>query len=123
MCINFALFNEIIEKNNNSISIIKKYLLLFYDVKWLTVLNLAFTYWQILLTKRNKKYITFLIIYKFYQFWVMPFGLVNISATFQRLMSDILKDYLRKFYLIYLGDIIIYSKSFKDYKWYIRKVL
>ncbi len=53
----------------------------------------------------------------------MPFGLVNALATFQRLMNDILRDYLRKFCLVYLDDIIIYSKSLKDYKRHVRKVL
>ncbi len=64
--INFAFFNEIIEKNNNPISIIKKYLSLFYEVKWLTILDLALIYWQIFLTKRSWKYIVFLIAYIFY---------------------------------------------------------
>src|SRR6266498_1280991 len=53
----------------------------------------------------------------------MPFGLVNALATFQRLMNDVLKDYLRKFCLVYLDDIIIYSKTLKDYKRHVRKVL
>ena len=38
-------------------------------------------------------------------------------------MNDILRDYLRKFCLVYLDDIIIYSKSLKDYKRHVRKVL
>src|SRR6266540_1228294 len=37
-------------------------------------------------------------------------------AFFQRLMNDVLRNYLRKFYLVYLDDIIIYSKSLKDHK-------
>ena len=53
----------------------------------------------------------------------MPFGLVNASATFQQLMNDVLRDYLKKFCLIYLDDIIIYFKSIKDHKRYVRKVL
>ncbi len=116
MCINYASLNEIIKKDNRPIPIIKEYLSLFYGVKWLTVLDLASAYWQILLTKRSKKYTVFLITYRLYQFKVMPFELVNALATFQRLMNNVLRDYLRKFCLIYLDDIIIYSKSLKDHK-------
>ncbi len=116
MCINYAPLNEVTEKDSGPIPIIKKYLSLFHGVKWLTVLNLASAYWQILLTKRSQKYTAFLTAYGLYQFKVMLFGLVNALATFQKLMNDVLKDYLRKFCLVYLDDIIIYSKSLKDHK-------
>jgi len=53
MCINYAPFNKVTEKDSRPIPIIKKYLSLFYGVKWLTVLDLTFAYWQILLTKRS----------------------------------------------------------------------
>jgi len=76
-----------------------------------------------LLTKRSRKYTAFLTAYGLYQFKVIPFGLVNAPATFQRLMNDVLRDYLRKFCLVYLDDIIIYSKSLKDHKRHVRKVL
>src|SRR6266542_927830 len=123
MYINYALLNEVTEKDSGPIPIIKEYLSLFYGVKWLTVLDLASAYWQILLTKRSRKYIAFLTAYRLYQFKVMPFELVNAPATFQRLMNDVLRDYLRKFCLVYLDDIIIYSKSLKDHKRHVRKVL
>ncbi len=116
ICINYAPLNKVTEKDSRPIPIIKEYLSLFYGVKWLTVLDLASVYWQILLTKRSQKYTAFLIAYRLYQFQVIPFGLVNVSATFQRLMNDILKDYLRKFCLVYLDDIIIYSRSLKNHK-------
>ena len=89
----------------------------------MTIFDLASAYWQILLTKRSRKYTAFLTAYGLYQFKVMPFGLVNALATFQRLMNDVLRDYLRKFCLVYLDDIIIYSKSLKDHKQHVRKVL
>ncbi len=53
MCINYAPLNEVTEKDSRPIPIIKEYLALFYGVKWLTVLDLASAYWQILLTKRS----------------------------------------------------------------------
>ncbi len=123
MCINYAPLNEVTEKDSGPILIIKKYLALFHRVKWLTVLDLVSAYWQILLKKRSRKYTAFLTAYGLYQFKVMPFGLVNAPAIFQRLMNNILRDYLKKFCLVYLDDIIIYSKSLKDYKRHVRKVL
>src|SRR6266542_4551125 len=111
MCINYAPLNELTEKDSRPIPIIKEYLSLFHGVKWLTVLDLASAYWQILLIKKSQKYTAFLTAYGLYQFKVMPFGLVNALAIFQRLMNNVLRDYLRKFYLVYLDDIIIYSKS------------
>jgi hypothetical protein len=46
----------------------------------------------------------------------MPFGLNNAPATFQRLINDVLRDYLRKFVAVYLDDIIIFSKDKKSHK-------
>ncbi len=82
MCINYAPLNEVTKKDSGPIPIIKEYLALFHGVKWLTVLDLASAYWQILLAKRSRKYTAFLTAYGLYQFKVMPFGLVNAPATF-----------------------------------------
>ncbi len=68
MYINYASLNEVTKKDSRFIPIIKEYLSLFHEVKWLTVLDLASVYWQILLTKRSQKYIVFLIAYGLYQF-------------------------------------------------------
>src|SRR6266542_714024 len=77
MCINYAPLNEVTKKDSGPIPIIKEYLTLFHGVKWLTVLDLASAYWQILLIKRGQKYTAFLTTYGLYKFKVMPFGLVN----------------------------------------------
>ena len=50
-----------------------------------------------------------------YEFRTMPFGLVNSGASFQRLMGHILKGLECRFALIYIDDIIIFSKSVDGY--------
>ncbi len=52
----------------------------------------------------------------------MPFDLCNVPATFQRLMNQVLRKYLGKFILVYLNDIIIYFKIFKEHKEHVRLV-
>ena len=53
----------------------------------------------------------------------MPFGLVNEPATFQAMMKTILKEFLDHGVVVYLDDILIYSKSLKDHKALIKQVL
>jgi Reverse transcriptase (RNA-dependent DNA polymerase) len=53
----------------------------------------------------------------------MLFGLINAPATYQALINNILREYLDDFIVIYLDDILIYSKNEKEYTGYIIKVL
>ena len=54
--------------------------------------------------------------YGHFEFMVVPFGLTNAPATFMTLMHDIFHEFLDKFAIIYIEDILIYSKSMEEHE-------
>lgn len=53
--------------------------------------------------------------YGHFQFRVMPFGLTNAPATFQRMMNEILRDFVDQCAMVYLDDVIIFSKTKEEH--------
>ena len=52
----------------------------------------------------------------------MPFGLTNAPSTFMALMDSVLRPYLGKFVIVFLGDILVYSVTLDEHKEHLRKV-
>ncbi len=123
LCINYTSFNKCIISDRYPLPNINEMLSSFWRSKWFTVIDLASAYWQIQLRKKDRPKTAFLTRSGQYQFKVMPFGLNNALATFQRLMNKVLRRYIEKFVQVYLDNMIIYSNNLDEHKRHIKVVL
>ena len=84
---------------------------------------MASGYHQIAVKEEDVYKITFRMQRGHFEFIVMPFGVTNTPATFQRLMNQIFREELDAFVLVYLDDILIFSRTLEEHIQHIRKAL
>src|SRR6266540_2565498 len=84
--------------------------------EYCSITDLASGFWQIPVAEKDRYKTAFRTPWGLYEFNVMPFGLKNAPATFQRLMIRVLGQYLYDFVIVYIDDILIYSKSKEEHK-------
>ncbi len=58
-----------------------------------------------------------------YEYLVMLYGLVNDPSVFQDFMHEVLREYLHRFVLVYIDDILIYSRSLTEHRHHVAEVL
>ena len=82
--------------------------------RWFSTLDLAIGYWQVSLSPEARCKTAFATHSGLFQFKVMPFGLCNAPATFERLMDRVLQGLRWSRCLVYLDDIIYFGITFED---------
>jgi hypothetical protein len=86
-------------------------------------IDLRSGYHQLRIRPSDIPKIAFITKYGLYEFMVMSFGLTNAPAYFMYLMNNVFMDYLDKFIVVFIDDIIVYSLNEQKHEEHLRKVL
>nr|GEY39196.1 putative reverse transcriptase domain-containing protein [Tanacetum cinerariifolium] len=86
-------------------------------------IDLRLGYHQLRVREQDVLKTAFKTRYGHYEFQVMPFGLTNAPAVFMDLMNRVCKPYLDKFVIVFIDDILIYSKDEKEHKEHLKVIL
>ena len=123
MCVDYRALNTQTIKNRYALPRIDDLLDQLQGAKVFTSLDLAQGYHQIRITEEDVPKTAFRTPLGHFQYRVLCFGLSNAPATFQSVMNDIFRPYLGKFVLVYLDDILIFSKTPEEHIEHVRKVM
>jgi len=116
LCIDYRKLNNVTIKDANALPIIDEILFsIGNSAKYFTIIDLFSDFHQIPMNEADIPKTSFTTMYGNYQFLVMPFGLCNAPATFQREMNRVLFPLIGVCMFVYIDDLVIFSKSFDEY--------
>ena len=122
VCVNFIRLNEQTEKDSYPLPNIQWMFAKIGGAKYFTTMDLLSGFWQIMIKPEHRYKTAFNTMRGLYEFVVMPFGLCNAPATFQRLMDNIILPEYRDFIQTYIDDVMVYSNTFEDHLKHMDKV-
>ena len=110
-CVDYRWLNSLTVKDAYPLPRIDDSLRLLGNQQWFSMMDLASGYWQVAMSPEAKRKAAFVTNEGLFQFRVMPFGLCNAPATFERFMDRVLCGMRWSRCLVYLDDVISFGKS------------
>ncbi|GJS82973.1 putative reverse transcriptase domain-containing protein [Tanacetum coccineum] len=123
MCIDYRELNKLTIKNRYPLPRIDDLFDQLQGVCYFSKIDLRSGYHQLRVRKEDILKTAFRTRYVHFEFTVMPFGLTNAPAIFMDLMNRVCKLYLDKFVIVFIDDILIYSKSEEEHEVHLKTIL
>ncbi|KAH9275221.1 hypothetical protein BASA83_002451 [Batrachochytrium salamandrivorans] len=123
LCMDYRGLNKNTIKDRNPIPLISEMLRTLSTGKVFTTLDLRGAYNLLRIKEGDEPKTSFITKYGQFEFLVMPFGLANAPAQFQRMMNALFRDVVGKHVLVYLDDIVIYSDAMDEHVKQVQSVL
>ena len=123
LCIDFRQLNKVTVKNKYPLPRIDDLFDQLKDAKIFSKIDLRSGYHQVRINDEDISKTAFRTRYGHYEFTVVLFGLTNALVVFMSLMNGVFRDYLDKFVIVFLDDILVYSKSEEEHEQHLRMVL
>ena len=122
-CVDYRKLNAITKLDSFPLPRVDDSLDLLANTAYFSSLDLASGYWQVGMAPDSQQKTAFYSHSGHYEFTVMPFGLCNAPATFQRLMETILAGLARERCIVYLDDILVIGRTFDKHLRNLQKCL
>ena len=114
LCVDYRKLNNVTRKDAFPLPRVDDAIDHMTNAQYFSTLDLASGYWQVELDPASRAKSAFAVPFGLYEWNVMPFGLCNAPATFQRLMTTVLHGLIPHTCLDYLDDIIVHAPSFRS---------
>ena len=123
MCVDNKKLNKLTVKNRYPLPRSDDLIDRLLGATYFTKIDLRTGYHQIRIHPGHVYLTAFRTRYGHYEFLVLPFALTNAPTTFQQMMNDLFRDYLGCFVVVFLDDILVYSKTLEEHVIHLHSVL
>jgi len=121
-CNDYQRLNDVTVKDSYPLPRMDDLFDILRGTEWFSIIDMKSGFWQVEMHLDDKEKTALCTTGGLWQYNVMPFGLCNAPATFERLMENVLRDIIGKIGLVYMDDVIVFSKTSAEHIEHLRIV-